>query len=62
MGRRQNKYLVYFCIAKSVILTARNEPIATTYVVEPSQSISLGVGTDVAFKIDIISLFDIVWV
>jgi hypothetical protein len=48
-------------MAKSVILTIRNKSHATTYVVEPSQSISLGVGSDVAFKIDIISFFDIIW-
>ena len=58
----QNKFLVQFSIAKSAILTARNKSLATTYVVEPSQSISLRVGSDVAFKIDVVSLFDISWV
>ena len=58
----QNEYLVNFCTAKSAILTARNTSIANTYVVEPSQSISLGVGSNVALEINIISFFDIVWV
>jgi hypothetical protein len=45
-----------------VMLTAKIKTLSATYIVEPSQSVSLGVGSDVAFKINIISLFDVIWV
>jgi hypothetical protein len=42
------------------VLTDRSESLAATYVVEPGQSVSLGIGSDVALEINVVTLFDVI--